>query len=154
MRYPRQDKIVELITNEDIGTQEELAKKLRESGFKVTQATVSRDIKELQLIKTVASNGMSRYAVPEREGHITNRYERIFRSTVRAIKSSGNIIVVKTLPGCANAAGEAIDSLASESVLGSLAGDNTVFVVVDLPEHVPDIVRHYQDLLNRPGGRE
>lgn len=149
MRYSRQDKIIELITSYEIETQDALAEKLSDSGYKVTQATISRDIKELQLIKILSSSGKYKYALPAGQNKVSSsdRFEKIFRNTVSSISSSGNIIILKTLSGCANAACEAFDSFNPEGVLGSIAGDNTVFIVVDLPEHIPAIVKRFNAIL-------
>ncbi len=149
MRYSRQDKILKIITENEIETQEALAEKLAESGFNVTQATISRDIKELQLIKTQSSSGRYKYAIaPQTPSPGANpRFYKIFKNSVSSIASSGNMIVLKTLPGCANAAGEAIDSIGAQGILGCLAGDNTVFIVVDSAEHVPDIVKKFSGIM-------
>ena len=156
MRYSRQDKIIELISSYDIETQDALAEKLRENGYKVTQATVSRDIKELQLVKELSPGGRYRYTVSgSRAGsNSINRYEKIFKNTVSSISSSGNIIVLKTLSGCASAAGEAIDSMGAEGILGSIAGDNTIFIVVDSIQHVPSIVEKFNALIGNSNARE
>ena len=148
MRFSRQDKIVELISAYEIETQDALAEKLSESGYKVTQATVSRDIKDLQLIKILSSSGRYKYALPGPPGMVSSaeRYEKIFKNTVSSIQSAGNIIVLKTLSGCANAACEAFDSYNTPEVVGTLAGDNTVFAVIDLPD-VPAIVRKFNAIL-------
>ncbi len=148
MRYSRQDKILEIIAEQEIETQDALAEKLAESGFRVTQATISRDIKDLHLVKIPSSSGRYKYAAaPEvQPADISGRFHRIFSNTVSSITSSGNIIVLKTLSGCANAAGEAIDSIGIKGVLGCLAGDNTVLVVVDDPKHVPDIVKRFSEI--------
>ena len=149
MRYSRQDKILEIISENEIETQDALAEKLAESGFNVTQATISRDIKELQLIKTQSAGGRYKYArAPQSSvSGSGNRYHKIFKSTVSSVASSGNIIVLKTLSGCANAAGEAVDSMGIDGILGTLAGDNTLFIVVDSPDHVPGIVRRFSDIM-------
>lgn len=149
MRFSRQDKIVELINKYEIETQDALAELLSESGFKVTQATISRDIKDLQLIKILSSSGRYKYALPGPPGMVSSaeRYEKIFKNTVSSISYAGNIIVLKTLSGCANAACEAFDSYGTKEVVGTLAGDNTVFAVVDLPEHVPEIVKRFNAIL-------
>ena len=147
MRYSRQDKILEIISENEIETQDALAEKLAESGFSVTQATISRDIKELQLIKTQSASGRYKYAQAPSASGTGNRYHKIFKNTVSSISASGNIIVLKTLSGCANAAGEAIDSMGTDGILGTLAGDNTLFIVVDSPDHVPEIVRRFSEIM-------
>jgi Arginine repressor len=112
MRYSRQNKILELIANNEIETQDKLAAMLREEGFEVTQATISRDIKELQLIKVLSSTGKYKYAVSARQdAPISERFIKIFRETITSFASAQNLIVIKTLSGCGNAAGEAIDCI-------------------------------------------
>lgn len=151
MRYSRQDKILELIDTFEIETQEMLANLLKENGFNVTQATVSRDIKELQLVKTISSSGKSKYKAPF-AGTIVNpssdRFVKIFKNTLVSVAASGNIIVLKTLTGCANAAAEAVDSLDLGSIVGSIAGDNTIFVLVDDISNVPEIVSKFKNLID------
>jgi transcriptional regulator of arginine metabolism len=147
MRYSRQNKILELINDREIETQEKLAELLKKSGYKVTQATISRDIKELQLIKTLTPSGKYKYAasvMPERPAN--ERFVKIFRETVQSIEHSGNIIVIKTLSGCANAAGEAIDSLRFANILGSIAGDNTILLVADESANVAAIAARFNEL--------
>ena len=111
MRYSRQNKILDLISNYEIDTQEKLASMLRANGFEVTQATVSRDIKELQLVKVLSSSGKYKYAVgTHKDLPASERFSKIFRETITSFVASGNIVAVKTLSGCGPAAGEAIDS--------------------------------------------
>lgn len=130
MKTKRQNEIVRLITSNDIETQEELASELRSIGYKVTQATVSRDIRELRLIKVAAKGGGFKYAKPERhETAVSERLIRILTDALVNADYSGNIIVVKTLSGSANVAAEALDNLGWPEILGTIAGDNTVFVV-------------------------
>ena len=134
MRISRQNKILELIENNEIETQEKLASMLREFGYEVTQATVSRDIKELQLVKTLSPSGKYKYSVSSSEdGPVPERLVEIYRSTVRSIAKSGNIILLKCISGCANAAGEALDTTDLKHVIGSVAGDNTLLLVIDDP---------------------
>jgi len=148
MRYSRQNKILELINNNEIETQDKLASLLKESGYNVTQATISRDIRELQLVKILTSDGRYKYAVST--GHdlpVTNRFLQIFKETVRSVIYSGNIVVVKTLSGCANAAAEAIDNLSLTHIIGSIAGDNTIFLVVDDPANAPKLVEQLNSVI-------
>ncbi|MCL1895728.1 MAG: arginine repressor [Clostridiales bacterium] len=148
MRYTRQNKIVELISKHEIDTQEKLAELLKKSGFDVTQATVSRDIKELQLVKVQANSGQYKYSLPEPAARQTaDRFVKIFKDTILTTAYSGNMIVVKTLTGCANAACEAIDSLEFPYILGTLAGDNTVFIVCDDPKNAPKLAARFEELL-------
>ncbi len=148
MRYLRQKKIIQLVNEYEVETQERLAELLRESGYQVTQATVSRDIKEMQLIKVAAPGGKYKYAFRmEQPSAPAGRFETIFRETVRSIDFSGNVIVVKTLSGCGNAAGEAIDNLHLPHILGSLAGDNTLFIIVDDPSNAEKLVKSFREML-------
>ena len=130
MKTKRQNEIIRIISAEDIETQEELASELRALGYKVTQATVSRDIRELRLIKVAAKEGGFKYAKPERhEIAVSERLTRILTDSLVSVDFSGNIIVVKTLSGSANVAAEALDNLGWPEILGTIAGDNTVFIV-------------------------
>ena len=131
MKTKRQNEILRLISSADIETQEELVSELRNLGYKVTQATVSRDIRELQLIKAAAKDGGFKYAKPEKQEIAVNeRMTRILADSLVSIDASGNIIVVKTLSGSANVAAEALDNLGWTEILGTIAGDNTIFIVV------------------------
>ena len=154
MRYSRQNKILELIKNNEIETQDKLAALLREEGFEVTQATISRDIKELQLIKVLSSGGKYKYAVSKRQdAPISDRFVKIFRETIISCKSSHNLILIKTLSGCGRAAGEAVDNIGLEHIVGTVAGDNTMLVVVDEEENVNDIMELFDKMLksrNKP----
>ena len=150
MRLSRQNKILELIERNEIETHDKLASMLREYGYDVTQATVSRDIKELQLVKKLTSSGKYKYAVSASDdGPIPPRLIDIYRSTARSITKSGNIVLLKCLSGCANAAGEALDSMALEHVIGSVAGDNTLLLVIDDPANSDDVVDVLQSLLQK-----
>ena len=150
MRLSRQNKILELIENNEIETQDKLASMLRDYGYEVTQATISRDIKELQLIKTLSSSGKYKYAVSKSDdGPIPARLIDIYRSTVRSINKSGNIVLLKCLSGCANAAGEALDSMELKHVIGSVAGDNTLLLVTDDPANSDEVVEILRGLLEK-----
>ena len=131
MKAKRHDMISKLIASENVETQEELAGKLRDHGFSVTQATVSRDIKELRLIKVLTPEGRYRYATVEKaEADLQERFIRMFSNCVLSVTSAGNMIVIKTMPGLANGAAAAIDKLNIPEMLGTLAGDDTCFVVL------------------------
>lgn len=146
MKERRHGAILEIVDNYDIETQEELAKQLLNRGFKVTQATISRDIKELHLIKIQTETGVYKYAINESSNVLnTERLLRIFRETVLNIQCAGNLIVVNTLTGSANAAAEFIDNLELEGVLGSIAGDNTIFIAADT-RHAEPIAAHLKQL--------
>jgi transcriptional regulator of arginine metabolism len=148
MRFSRQNRILGLIKEHEIETQEKLAYLLKKDGFDVTQATVSRDIKELQLIKTLATSGKYKYALGVMtNAPITDRFVKIFKDTILSVASSGNLIVIKTLTGCANAAAEAIDSLSLPFMLGTIAGDNTILIIVDNDKNVPFLQEKFTELL-------
>ena len=150
MRISRQNKILELIENNEIETQDKLASMLRDYGYEVTQATVSRDIKELQLVKTLSSSGKYKYVVSKSDdGPIPARLIDIYRSTVRSINKSGNIVLLKCLSGCANAAGEALDSMELTHVIGTVAGDNTLLLVTDDPANSDEVVAMLRGLLEK-----
>jgi len=150
MRISRQNKILELIETYEIETQDKLASMLRDFGYEVTQATISRDIKELHLVKTLSSSGKYKYtAEGSSEGPLTGRFSNIYRETVKSTSSSGNIVLLKTLSGCASAAGEALDSIGLPHVIGSVAGDNTILFVVDDPKHTPEVVEFLNNMLKK-----
>ena len=148
MKSYRQTAILSLIEQQDIKTQEELAMKLRERGISVSQATISRDIKELRLLKVLTPGGGYKYATAEKAEHgVSDRFVRMFIDSVISIGYSGNIIVIKTLSGSANVAGEAIDSMRWPEILGTLSGDNTIFVVARNAEEAPDLVDRFQEII-------
>ncbi|MBQ4565065.1 MAG: arginine repressor [Oscillospiraceae bacterium] len=132
MKNSRQKKIMELINEQNIETQEQLLQGLTDAGFKCTQATISRDIKELRIIKSLDGFGSYRYCAPRQGEHekFDNRFRVIFRECVTHIDYAQNLIVVKTMPGLAAAAGANIDALHMATVLGTLAGDDTSLVIM------------------------
>lgn len=132
MKTQRQAKIMEIISTSNVETQEQLLKALEKEGFRGTQATISRDIKELRIVKELTSLGTYRYTTPAKEvsGSFSSRLNTIFRECVIGFDYAQNIIVIRTLPGLASAAGSAIDSMNLSIVVGSLAGDDTVMVVM------------------------
>jgi transcriptional regulator of arginine metabolism len=140
--------ISKLIASENVETQEDLASRLRELGFPVTQATVSRDIKELRLIKVLTPEGKYKYATVEKaEADMQERFIRMFSNCVLTVSSAGNLIVIKTITGSAPAAAEAVDSLKWPDILGTIAGDNTIFIAVRDGKSVSDIIRKFQKML-------
>jgi len=148
MKTKRHAMILNLIASENIETQEELAKLLSAKGFSVTQATVSRDIKELRLIKVLTGEGKYKYATVEKaESDLQERFIRLFSNCVVSITSAGNLIVVKTVPGSAPVAAEAIDSMKWPEIAGSLAGDNTLFVAIREGKSVSDMIKRFQKLM-------
>ena len=148
VKSKRHEVIVKMIAAQNIETQEELARALGEHGFTVTQATVSRDIKELRLIKVLTPEGRYRYATVEKaEADLQERFIQMFANCVLSVASAGNLIVVKTITGSASAAGEAIDSLKWPEVLGTIAGDNTVFIAIHDARAAQEVVRKFQSMM-------
>ena len=149
MRLSRQNKILEIIKTNEVETQDQLLTLLRDAGYNVTQATVSRDIRELQLIKGQTKKGKYKYISGNYDNRpISERFIKIFRETTLSYDSAQNLIVVKTLPGCSGAAGEAIDCLSLEHIVGSIAGDNTLLVIVDDSSNVPYITSEFDKILS------
>ena len=132
MKTQRQAKIMEIISNQDVETQEQLLEALRAAGFNSTQATISRDIKELRIIKELTNFGTYRYSTATKEvsGSFSSRLNTIFRECVTDFDYAQNLMVIKTIPGLASAAGSAIDAMNMSVVIGTLAGDDTVLVVM------------------------
>ena len=132
MKSQRQAKILEIISNRNVETQEQLLAALQDAGFRGTQATISRDIKDLRIVKELTSLGTYRYATSSNElsGTFSSRLNTIFRESVVSFDYAQNIIVIRTLPGLASAAASAIDALNMSAVVGTLAGDDTVMVVM------------------------
>lgn len=131
-KYDRHAKIIELIGEYEIQTQEELVERLRAEQFDATQATVSRDIRELRLIKVMSGNGVYKYATTA-AGAVSDtnaKLQIIFSESVTTIDYAQNIVVVKTLPGMAQAAASAMDAMEHDGVIGCIAGDDTVMVVI------------------------
>lgn len=132
MKSKRQAKIMEIISTQNVETQEQLLAALKEEGFNGTQATISRDIKELRIVKELTNLGTYRYTTSNGEisGSFSARLNTIFRECVVSFDYAQNIIVIRTLPGLGSAAGAAIDAMNMSAVVGSLAGDDTVMVVM------------------------
>ena len=132
VKSQRQAKILEIISNKNVETQEQLLAELQEAGFRGTQATISRDIKELRIVKELTSFGTYRYATSSNElnGTFSARLNTIFKECVVSFDYAQNLIVIRTLPGLANAAASAIDAMNMSTVVGSLAGDDTVMIVM------------------------
>ena len=140
--------ILKLIASENIETQEDLARLLALHGFEVTQATVSRDIKELRLIKVQTGEGRYKYATVERaESDMQDRFINLFSNCVISITSAGNIIVIKTMAGSASVAAEAIDSMKWAEIAGSIAGDNTIFVAVRDGKSIAEVIKKFQKMM-------
>ncbi len=149
-RVTRQLKILEIISKHDVDTQEELVRFLKRDGFDVTQATISRDIKDMNLIKTPVPNGRGyKYVQPtQKESNPADKFLRMFKNTVLSIRSSGNLVVIRTEPGSAGPAAELVDRLNLKEVLGAIAGENTVFVAVDSFDDTEIVKNKLESLLN------
>ena len=132
MKSQRQTKILEIIASKDIETQEQLLNELREAGFRSTQATISRDIKELRILKDLTAMGTYRYTIGSKEatGAFSTRLNTIFKESVISYDYAQNIVVIKTLPSLAPAAGRAIDAMNMSVVVGTLAGDDTLLIIM------------------------
>ena len=131
MKTKRQTKILELIQKHDIETQEELSAYLTRDGYQVTQATVSRDIRELKLTKIAMDNGRQRYAVlSDADTGMAERLVRVLREGFVSMDYAGNILVIKTVSGMASAVGAAVDAIKLSEIIGSIAGDDTLLCVI------------------------
>lgn len=131
MKIERHSKIIELINTYDIETQEELADKLNQSGFNVTQATVSRDIRELKLTKMAVDKGRQKYVVLQnKESHMGQKYIRVLKDTFVSMDMAQNILVIKTASGMAMAVAAALDAMNFSEIVGSIAGDDTIMCAV------------------------
>jgi transcriptional regulator of arginine metabolism len=144
MKRERHDRILELIEHNEIETQEELADKLRGTGLDFTQATVSRDIKELKLIKTMTADGRSKYAVLDKGAeNVNGKMMTVLSQSFVSADSTGNITVVKTLPGMAQAAAFSIDSMKWPEILGTIAGDDTILIVCRTEKGSNELIRRF-----------
>ncbi|HHY34149.1 MAG TPA: arginine repressor [Firmicutes bacterium] len=148
MKTKRQMKILEIVSRRPVFTQEELAEALRQEGINVTQATISRDIKELNLIKVPSGDGRAKYGLPSGTPGkiILDKLKRLLADCCLSIDASGNLIVVKTISGTAPGVGEALDELRMPEILGTVAGDNTVLVVARSPDKVGYVLSKLKDL--------
>jgi transcriptional regulator of arginine metabolism len=130
MKNKRQQKILELIERYQIDTQEDLIRRLSEAGFVATQATISRDIRELKLVKTTTADGIYKYTHPTRRNSVTPKFNSALAGSVTHIDCAGNIIVVRSYPGMAQPIASCIDAIGHPDVLGCVGGDDTVIVVI------------------------
>lgn len=149
MKNLRHKKILELIEEHPIERQEDLLAKLRESGFEVTQATVSRDIRQLRLVKAATGDGHYRYSVSHsgQPAQAPSRFETIFRASVLEIDGAGNIVMVKCHSGMASAACEVFDLVSWENVVGTLAGDNVFIILCRSEEAAGKLIVELKNLL-------
>ena len=148
MKVDRHSKIVELIGKYQIETQEELAEYLKKAGYHVTQATVSRDIRELKLTKVTGANGRQKYAPIQAEDiHVSSKYKRVLSEGILHMDNAENILVLKTVPGMAMACAAAIDSISLHGVLGCIAGDDTIMCVVNDTSMVEEVMTEIATIL-------
>ncbi len=150
MKTQRQAKIMEIIANKNVETQEQLLQELENAGFRSTQATISRDIKELRIVKELTSFGTYRYTAVTEDlgGTFSSKLNTIFRECITRFDYSRNMIVIHTLPGLASAAASAIDAMNMSVVLGTIAGDDTVFIVMRDDNAASAFVGEIRNLLN------
>ncbi|MDR2899350.1 MAG: arginine repressor [Clostridiales bacterium] len=149
MKSQRHLAIIDIIDRYDIETQEELSKRLKEDGFNITQATVSRDIRELKLGKILTESGVQKYAVmPEGKEILTDRQKTVFREGVVKITNAGNILVIKTLTGMAMAVAASVDAMSIKDIVGTIAGDDTIFSVFKTEREVFSTIELLNKVLN------
>ena len=149
MKSKRQEEILQIISHQEVETQEQLLDCLRERGIHTTQATVSRDIKQLHLVKELTPNGVYKYAVSrQRSGSgLAGRLNTIFKEGVTSFDLARNLVVLKTMPGLANAAAAAIDGMEIPELVGSLAGDDTVLLILRSDEAAQEFERAIREML-------
>ena len=151
MKSQRQSKIMEIISNQNVETQEQLQALLLKDGFRCTQATISRDIKDMRIVKELTSMGTYRYTTSgsEMASGFSNRLNTIFRECVIGYDYTNNLIVLRTLPGLASAAGSAVDAMNMSAVVGTLAGDDTVLVIMRDNNAAAAFCGEIKSLINR-----
>ena len=150
MKSKRQAKIMEIISKTNVETQEQLLQELQNAGFTGTQATISRDIKELRIVKELTGFGTYRYtaAADEVSGTFSSKLNTIFRECVTGFDYAQNIIVIKTMPGLASAAGAALDGMGLEGLVGSLAGDDTAILIMRTNLMAEELCEELKTMLN------
>ena len=149
MKNDRQSRILEIIERENVETQEQLQQRLQERGITCTQATISRDIKQLHLVKEPAGQGRYRYTVSSQRSrlNVADKLRGIFRESIVSIDNAQNIVVIKTMAGLANAAAAAVDSMNVPYMVGSLAGDDTAFLVMRDTESAKSFCEEVHEML-------
>jgi arginine repressor len=149
MKVGRQSKIIELINKNDIETQEELADLLTRAGYNVTQATISRDIRELKLTKVAMESGKQKYIVLNNsESGLSEKYVRVLKDGFLSMDMAQNIVVIKTVSGMAMAVGAALDALQIHGILGCIAGDDTVMCIIKTTEETITVMEKLNKLIN------
>jgi transcriptional regulator of arginine metabolism len=150
MKSKRQVKILELIRHNDIETQEELSDFLQKEGFQVTQATVSRDIRELKLTKVAMNNGRQKYAaLVQQEEDLSEKYIRVFRDGFISMDMAQNILVIKTVSGMAMAVAAALDAMHLHEIVGCIAGDDTIMCAIRSVDETMEIMERLRRLVEK-----
>lgn len=150
MKLERHSQIIRLISKYDIETQEELAEKLNESGFQVTQATVSRDIRELKLTKIAKAGGRSKYAVLQsQDQEMSRKYVNVLKASFQSMDLAQNILVIRTVSGMAMAAAAALDEIKFQEIVGCIAGDNTIMCVSHSADEALLLMEKIRKMLDR-----
>ena len=148
MKLRRHEAIIDLVNNQDINTQEKLMENLQKQGFKVTQATVSRDIKELRIFKALGKDGKYRYSTGGRNAlDKTSGFESLFASSVEEVDSAENIVVIKTMTGMAQAVCMSLDNIDFENIVGTIAGDDTIFVLCRNLKATEEMLNKFRKLI-------
>ena len=148
MKLRRHEAIIDLVNNQDINTQEELMENLQKQGFKVTQATVSRDIKELRIFKALGKDGKYRYSTGGRNAlDKTSGFESLFASSVEEVDSAENIVVIQTMTGMAQAVCMSLDNIDFENIVGTIAGDDTIFVLCRNLKATEEMLNKFRKLI-------
>ena len=147
MKSKRQEKIIEIIHTMDIETQEELTGELAKAGFQATQATVSRDIRELKLTKAASADGKQRYClVSGQDMDMNNKYRKVLAAGILSMEAAENLIVIKTVSGMAMAVGAALDNMELPGLMGCIAGDDTIFCAVKNSRLAPEIIARIREV--------
>lgn len=149
MKASRHAKILEIIHKYDVGTQEELAARLQQEGYAVTQATVSRDIRELKLTKVALSSGRQKYAVLSESQKDLSKYIRVFQDGFRSMDMAQNILVIKTVSGMAMAVAAALDAMECREIVGSIAGDDTIMCAIRTVEDTVVLMKRLGQIVDR-----
>ena len=150
MKKNRHDKIIELINNHVVETQEQLASLLKEAGYDVTQATVSRDIRQMKLTKQVIEDGRQKYVYTTADPEVMHdKYVNVLKAGFVSMDVAQNILVIKTISGMAMALAAAIDAIDMPEVVGCIAGDDTIMMAIKTNEEALEVMKYFEKLLDR-----
>lgn len=151
MKSGRHAKILEIISAYPVETQDEIIARLKEAGYTATQATISRDIKDLRLVKTLGGNGKYRYTTADsRSADLRTDFAQLFAGSVTTLDRAGNLVVIKTYSGMANAVCAAMDATENAAVVGTIAGDDTIFVACRTEESAAALIDSLKQYRNKP----